>query len=103
MSPSRDGNFQTELSQNIALFILLALCCHFVLTRRDNGTWPPSNSAKRTGADDRVLEWNSGPEAEALEAFKTNKIQAGILAKVGLVFFKYLSKEYRCESRLLNT
>lgn len=44
----------------------------------------PSNSAKRTGAHDRALEWESGPAAEKLEDFKKNSIHAGILAKVGI-------------------
>ena len=38
---------------------------------------------KRQGADDRALEWETGPAAEALEKFKTDKIHASILAKVG--------------------
>lgn len=41
-----------------------------------------NDSAKRAGADDRVLEWESGPAAESLEEFKKNSIQSGILAKV---------------------
>lgn len=40
------------------------------------------NRAKRTGAVDRALEWESGPAADRLEEFKNN-IHAGILAKVG--------------------
>ena len=41
------------------------------------------SSMKRQGAHDRALEWETGPAAEALEKFKTGKIHAGILAKVG--------------------
>lgn len=38
---------------------------------------------KQQGAEDRALEWETGPAAEALEEFKTLKIHAGILAQVG--------------------
>lgn len=55
--------------------------------------WPFSfrpcvNSMKRQGAHDRALEWETGPTAEALEKFKTEKIHAGILAKVGQTFIR---------------
>eukprot|EP00904_Undaria_pinnatifida_P010899 jgi/Undpi1/693/HiC_scaffold_10.g04157.m1 len=42
---------------------------------------PHNNHMKRQGADDRALEWETGPAAEALEKFKTDKIHASILAK----------------------
>ncbi|CAM9524052.1 unnamed protein product [Scytosiphon promiscuus] len=42
---------------------------------------PYNAHARRTDAHDRVLEWETGPAAEALEAFKKNKIHAGILEK----------------------
>ncbi|CAM9185015.1 unnamed protein product [Laminaria digitata] len=42
---------------------------------------PHNKHMKRQGAHDRALEWETGPAAEALEKFKTDKIHAGILAK----------------------
>lgn len=42
---------------------------------------PHNKHMKRQKAHDRALEWETGPTAEALEKFKTEKIHAGILAK----------------------
>ncbi|CAM9775810.1 unnamed protein product [Ectocarpus sp. 4 AP-2014] len=42
---------------------------------------PYNKDVKRAKAHDRLLEWETGPAAEALEDFKKNKIHAGILAK----------------------
>ncbi|CAM9174938.1 unnamed protein product, partial [Ectocarpus sp. 8 AP-2014] len=42
---------------------------------------PYNKDVKRAKAHDRLLEWETGPAAEALEDFKKNKIHARILAK----------------------
>lgn len=53
-------------------------------------------SVKRAKAHDRLLEWETGPAAEALEDFKKNKIHAGILAKVGYIIFPYSTSSLPC-------
>lgn len=57
-------------------------------TRGDGDGDRSSNSAKRTGAEDRALEWESGPAAERVEEFKKKSIHAGILAQVGGIQFR---------------
>eukprot|EP00752_Nemacystus_decipiens_P001432 g1412.t1 len=61
---------------------------------------PYNAHAKRTGAEDRALEWESGPAAERVERFKKESIHAGILAqeKVDHEFVAWLDRitRYPC-------